>query len=705
MGRQEQIVGERLKKIEELRKQGINPYPYKFDKKDSSAELQEAHKDLKPEKKAKAKAQIAGRITIIRDIGKIIFAVLQDYSGKIQLVLQEPDTSDKKIEFFKKYIDSGDFVGVKGDIFRTKRGELSILVKDLELLSKSIQPLPEKWHGLQDKEERYRKRYLDLIMNPEVKNTFEKRTKILNAIREFLNSKGFMEVDTPILQPIYGGGAAKPFTSELNALKMKVYLSISKELYLKRLIAGGYEKIYELNRIFRNEGIDATHNPEFTMLETMWAYVDYESNMDLFEEMIEFIAKKVLGKTKITYQDQEIELKAPWKRMTMYESIKKYVKINVEKMSDSEIKDFIIEKRIKLKTEFRRGLAIEEIFSELVQPNLIQPTIIYDYPVDTSPLAKKKKDNPELAERFEPFIKGWEMGNNYTELNEPQELKKVFTEQAEFKERGDEEASPYDEDFVNALEVGMPPTSGVGLGVDRLIMLLTNSPSIRDVIFFPFMRPEVKEIKENNDPKPNGTSSNKNSKASELLHKSKSGIKIKREDAFKVLKSHVESESLINHCLAVEASMREYAKKYGEDEELWGVSGLLHDFDYEKFPQEHTIKGSEILIEKNYPKEIIHAILAHYSSFTGVERDTLLAKCLFAVDELSGLVTAMSKVRPTKFDDIDSESVEKALKKKEFAKNISREDIEIGIRELNVNRKEHFETIIYALKKLSKEKK
>jgi len=316
------------------------------------------------------------------------------------------------------------------------------------------------------------------------------RERIIKRLREFLDSKGFIEVDTPMLQPIYGGGAAKPFVSELNSLKMRVYLTISNELYLKRLIVGGFEKVYAMNRAFRNEGIDFTHNPEFTLLETMWAYVDYKSNMDLFEEMVEYAAKKVLGKTKIAYQGREIELKRPWKRMTMAEAIKKFAKIDTEKMSDRQLKDFLEKNNLKLKAEFRRGIAIEEIFSEIVQKQLIQPTIIYDYPADTSPLAKKKRGNPKLAERFEPIINGWEMGNNYSELNEPEELKRVFLEQAEFKKRGYEEAAPYDEDFVNALEVGMPPTSGLGLGVDRLVMLFTNQASIRDVILFPFMRPQ-----------------------------------------------------------------------------------------------------------------------------------------------------------------------------------------------------------------------
>lgn len=489
MGRKEEIIKERLKKLEELKKKGINPYPHNFDKKNTCKELQEKHKKLGKGKKSRNKTKIAGRVMVIRSFGKIIFADLKDSTGEIQIQLQKGETGKKEIDFFEKYIDKGDFVGVEGGIIKTKRGELTVLVKKLKLLSKSILPLPEKFHGLKDKEERYRRRYLDLIMNPEIKDVFEKRGKIINSIREFLDSKGFTEVQTPMLQPQYGGGAAKPFVTKLESLKMKLYLSISNELYLKRLNVGGFEKIYEMNKVFRNEGIDSYHNPEFTILETMWAYKDYTANMDLFEEMVEYVAKKVLGKTKIEYQGVKINLKRPWKRMTMKEAIKKYAGINIGR-SDKELKKFLKKKKINLDRKFRRGLAIEEIFEKFVQPKLIQPTIIYDYPTDISPLAKPKEENKEITERFEPIINGWEMGNNYTEMNNPEKLKKILLEQAEFKKRGDEEAEPFDKDFIKALRYGMPPTSGLGLGVDRLVMLLTNQPSIRDVILFPFMKPK-----------------------------------------------------------------------------------------------------------------------------------------------------------------------------------------------------------------------
>ena len=490
MARKEEIVKEREKKIKELRKQKINPYPYRFDKSHDNLVLQRKFRKLKAGKTTRKKVKIAGRVKVIRDIGKLIFVEVEDFSGKIQIQLQKSETPDKVMSFFKKYIDAGDFIGVDGKIIRTNRGELSVLVDKLELLSKSLLPLPEKWHGLQDKEERYRKRYLDLIMNPEIKEVFVKRQETINAIREFLVKKGYLEVDTPVLQPIYGGTNARPFETELNALKMKVYLRVSNELYLKRLIAGGYEKIFEFSKDFRNEGIDATHNPEFTLMETMCAYSSYKENMDLVEEMLEFVAKKVTGKTKINYQGKIINFKRPWKRISMLDSIKKYAKINVKKLSDEKLKDKIKQLGIKL-DGFSRGVAIEEIFSELVEEHLIQPTIVYDYPFETCGLAKPKQDNPEYAERFEPYINGWELGNVYSELNDPRVLEEYWKKQEKASKK-DVEAQRLDEDFLNALKVGMPPTSGVGIGVDRLVMLLTDSASIRDVILFPFMKPEGK---------------------------------------------------------------------------------------------------------------------------------------------------------------------------------------------------------------------
>jgi len=493
MGREEEIVKARLDKIKAMKSEGIEPYPYNFEKKENADELQEKYKKLKNDSKSKDKARIAGRIMMIRNLGKLAFLTVQDGSGKIQVQIQEGETGEKEREFFKKFIDSGDFIGVDGTILRTKRGELTVLAKKIELLSKAIKPLPEKWHGLQDKEERYRKRYLDLVMNPEVKEVFVKRSKIINAIREFLDSGGFLEVDTPVLQPIYGGAAAKPFMTHLNALDMKIFLRISPELYLKRLIVGGFEGVYEFSKNFRNEGIDRTHNPEFTLLELYKAYADYNDMMKITEEMYEYVAKKVLGTTEVEYQGKKISFKTPWARMTMNEAIKKHAKIDVKKMSDEKLKEIIEKNHIKTKGE-SRGWLIAGIFEHFCEEHLIQPTFIYDYPEETSPLCKEKrgKEITNIIERFEPYIAGCEVGNAYSELNDPVRQEILLEQQAGELKKGNEEANPMDDDFVSALESGMPPTGGLGLGIDRMIMFMTNSPSIRDVLLFPFMKSSEK---------------------------------------------------------------------------------------------------------------------------------------------------------------------------------------------------------------------
>jgi lysyl-tRNA synthetase, class II len=489
-GREAQIINERKKKIKELKGDNINPYPAKFvlhKDRTLSEDIKKEFSNLKNEERSKKEKVLAGRIMTKRSFGKLNFISLQDSAGTIQVVIQKEETPEDAIKLFKK-MDSGDIIGVKGKVMKTKTGEVSLLAQELFILTKAILPLPDKHAGLQDKEERYRKRNLDLIMNPEVKEVFNKRSKAISAIRNFLTKKGYLEVETPVLQPIYGGTSAKPFESNLNALDMKVYMRISNEMYLKRLIGGGYEKIFEFSRDFRNEGIDATHNPEFTLMETMCAYVSYEENMDLVEEMLEFTAKEVTGSTKVKYGDEVLNFKRPWKRIRLVDSLKEYAKLDVEKMSDAELKKELKKNKIEIPI-FKRGIAIEELFGELVEPKLIQPTIVYDYPFETCGLAKPKEDNPKYTERFEPYVNGWELGNVYSELNDPQVLEEYWKGQEKDLSL-DEESQRLDEDFLNMLKVGMPPTSGVGIGIDRLIMILTNQPSIRDVLFFPFMKPE-----------------------------------------------------------------------------------------------------------------------------------------------------------------------------------------------------------------------
>ncbi len=494
MGREDLIIGERKRKLEELRKLGINPYPHKYCPEDFSSEIKEKYKKLKENQKTKDYVKIAGRVMTIRDLGKLIFTTIQDSYGKLQIILQKDETSKNDFEIFKKYIDVGDFIGAEGIIMKTKTGEISVLIKKMQIITKSILPLPEKWHGIIDKEERYRKRYLDLIMNPEVKKVFEKRTIILDSIREFLKKKEFVEIETPYLQTIYGGAAAKPFKTHLNALDIDLYLAISPELYLKRLIVGGYEKIYTIARNFRNEGIDRWHNPEFTMMEIYQAYADYNDMMDLFEDIYENACKKVNGSTKVEFRGKVVDFKKPWKRMTMAQAIKKYAGIDVEKMSEKEMCNFIEKNNVDCKQKCW-GWGVQAIFEHFCEEKIEQPTFIINHPLETTPLCKLHRNDKlcRTIERFEPFCMGAELGNAYSELNDPIMQRKLLEEQQKMLAKGDEEANPLDEDFINAIEIGMPPTGGLGLGIDRMVMLLTGQESIRDVLLFPFMKPEIED--------------------------------------------------------------------------------------------------------------------------------------------------------------------------------------------------------------------
>lgn len=484
------LIAERIKKLMELKERYV--LPYRFEKKNSNKELQEKYSLLKPEEHTEDIAMTAGRIVALRRMGKVTFMHLMDNDAKIQVYFNEreyPNYSDLKL------LDMGDFIGVKGKLFKTKTGELTINVLEMEFLSKAIRPLPEKYHGLQDTEIKYRQRYLDLIMDDASKKRFVTRTKIIKAIREFLDERGFMEVENPIIQPIYGGAAAKPFITHYNDLNMKAYLRISLELYLKKLIVGGFEKVYEMGKVFRNESIDTTHNPEFTMMELYWAYADYTDIMTLVEDLYTYVALKVLGTTTITYQGKEIDLKKPWKRMTMTDALLEYGGIDATKLSEQEIKQLLDKHKIEYRDEMSRGLLINQLF-KLAEEKLIQPIFIIDHPKETTPLCRLHRENPELIERFEPYINGWEIGNAYSELNDAIRQRYLLEEQAKNLRSGiDAEANPMDEDFCKAIDHGFPPTGGLGLGIDRMVMLFTDSASIRDVIFFPTMKPQEDEAK------------------------------------------------------------------------------------------------------------------------------------------------------------------------------------------------------------------
>ncbi len=484
---EQELINERLKKLEDIKKLGINPYPYTFEKTHDTIAILDRFKKLKKEEKTKNKVSVAGRIVSLRRMGKASFAHLQDASGKIQFYIKEDDIGSTQYELFKKF-DIGDIVGIHGTVFRTKMGEITIHCTQMTLLTKSIRPLPEKWHGLKDVEARYRNRHLDLISNPETKIIFIKRAQIVSSMRAFLDTKGFLEVETPVLQKIYGGANARPFKSFLHDLKMDVYLRISDELYLKRLIVGGFEKVYEISKDFRNESIDRTHNPEFTLMEAYAAYWDYEDVMKLTEQMVAFIAKQVNGTTKCVFKGKTINLQPPWQRLSMIDAIKKYAKINVTKLSDAEIQATLRNYNIEYEGDYTRGIAIQLLFEELCEDKLVGPVFIIDHPKETTMLCKTKRGNPQLIERFEPYVAGMEIGNAYSELNDPLLQRQLLEEQARQLRAGSEEAHPMDEEFVQTLEVGMPPTGGVGISVDRITMILTGQESIRDVVFFPFMK-------------------------------------------------------------------------------------------------------------------------------------------------------------------------------------------------------------------------
>ncbi len=477
----------RREKLEELRSSGIEPYPYKYLKTHSSLEILEEYKDLKGDKEGKVEVSIAGRIMTRREHGRATFAHIQDESGKIQIYAKVDVLGPEKYKLFEK-LDIGDIIGVKGTVFRTKRGELTIRISDFILLCKSLHPLPEKWHGLQDKELRYRERYVDLIVNPEVKDVFIKRSKVISLIRKFLNDRDFIEVETPVLHTLSGGAAAKPFETYHDALDMNLFLRIAPELYLKRLIVGGIEKVYEIGRVFRNEGMSYKHNPEYTILEIYEAYADYESMMKLVEEMITFIISEIIGKLKIEYRGEIIDFMLPWKKITLTEALKHYADIDVE-APEEDLRKIAKERGFEGAEEIGIGKIISLLYDKFVEPNLKEPTFIIDYPIETTPLAKKKRGNPHLVERFEVIVSGMEIANAFSELNDPIDQRERFKEQLELRAAGDVEAESMDEDFLRALEYGMPPTGGIGIGVDRLVMLVTNSSSIRDVLLFPHMKP------------------------------------------------------------------------------------------------------------------------------------------------------------------------------------------------------------------------
>ncbi len=682
-----QLLKVRREKLSALQENGKDPFQItKYNVTHHSQEIKDNFEALEGQQ-----VSIAGRVMSKRIMGKASFCNVQDLQGDIQSYVARDSIGEEAYADFKKY-DVGDIVGIEGEVFRTKTGEKSIHAHKVTLLSKSLQILPEKYHGLVNTDIRYRQRYTDLIMNEDVKKTFVARSKIISSIRRYLDGQGFLEVETPMLVSNAGGAAARPFETHYNALDEDVKLRISLELYLKRLIVGGMERVYEIGRVFRNEGLDARHNPEFTLMELYQAYTDYYGMMELTENMFRHVAKEVCGTTTVPYGEAMIDLGQPFARMTMVEAVKQYAGVDFDTVKDTaEAKKLADEKGVHYEDRHKKGDILNLFFEEYVEEHLVQPTFIMDHPIEISPLTKKKPENPEYVERFELFITGREMCNAYSELNDPIDQRERFRAQEEALAAGDEEANTTDEDFMNALEIGMPPTGGIGYGIDRLVMLLTNSPAIRDVLLFPTM----KSLEKGQEKK--AADREKNGKTQAAKQSS-----ITRDQAWELLRKYNKEPFHLQHALTVEGVMRWFAKELGyeAEEDFWGITGLLHDIDFELYPEEHCKKAPELLRGAGVSEDMIYAICSHGYGMCSEEEPKLeMEKVLYAADELTGLIWSCALMRPSKSTmDMEVKSLKKKFKDKKFAAGCSRETISQGAERLGWELDELFDKTILAMR-------
>ncbi len=676
----------RREKLAELQENGKNPFVItKYDVTHHAVDIKERYDELEGQQ-----VTLAGRVMQKRVMGKASFCNILDQTGNIQSYVARDSIGEEEYKDFKK-LDIGDIVGLEGEVFKTKTGEISIHASAVKLLSKSLQILPEKYHGLTNTDMRYRQRYVDLIMNMESRDTFIKRSKIISAIRRYLDGQGFLEVETPMLVSNAGGAAARPFETHFNALDEDFKLRISLELYLKRLIVGGLERVYEIGRVFRNEGLDTRHNPEFTLMELYQAYTDYNGMMDLTENLYRHVAREVLGTTTIVYNGVEMDLGKPFERITMVDAVKKYVGVDWNEVETLEQARALADKHhVEYEDRHKKGDILSLFFEEFAEEHLVQPTFVMDHPIEISPLTKKKPENPEYVERFEFFMNGWEMANAYSELNDPIDQRERFKAQEELLAQGDEEANTTDEDFLNALEIGMPPTGGIGFGIDRMCMLMTDSAAIRDVLLFPTMK--------SLDKKPSDSA--KSGKKETAREAKKSSIS--REQALELLKKYNKEPFHIQHALTVEGVMRWFAKElgYGQEEEFWGITGLLHDIDFELYPEEHCKKAPELLREAGVGEDMIYAVCSHGYGICSEEEPKLeMENVLFASDELTGLIWSCALMRPSKSTmDLEVKSLKKKFKDKRFAAGCSREIISQGAERLGWELDELFDKTIRAMR-------
>lgn len=689
-----EIIKSRKEKLENFYKEGLNPYP------DSSRRTHTIKKvldDFEALDKEQAEIVLSGRIRSIREHGGSTFIHINDSSGTLQAYLKRDVLGKKKYKFFKNF-DIGDFIELTGKVFVTKKGEKTLLVSDYKILAKTLRPLPEKWKGLQDKELRFRKRYLDLLMNPEVKKRFVKRAKICDALRDFLTERGFLEVDTPVLQTRASGALARPFITQHETLGIPLYLRIAPETYLKRLIIGGFEKVFEMARVFRNEGIDTAHLQDFTILEFYWAYKNYEFLMKKTEEMFVYVLERVLGDLKIKYQGQEIDFTPPWPRQTFRDLIKRDCGIDINQYKEiSKLQKEIKKRKIKIKDKEYPSFAslVDALYKEVSRSKIKKPVFVIGHPIEISPLARKNDKNPRFVDRFQLVVLGQELVNAYSELVNPEEQRKRFSDQVKARKAGDKEAHMMDQDYIEAMEYGMPPMAGWGMGVDRFVMLLTNVPNIREAVFFPLLKPK-KDYSEEETRKDAG-------KARRLSSRINPGIG--REKAWKLICQYVKNENSRKHMLATEAIMRALARHFRRDEKLWGIAGLLHDLDmeivdYKAEPQRHGPETCKILEKEGVHSVILSAIKAHNEK-CGSERTNLMEKAIYAVDPLTGLIVASCLVLPLKkLSDLKTKSVLKRFKEKSFARG-ARRDVIASCRSFGLELSEFVEIGLKAMQDIS----
>ena len=702
---------------------GVQPYPIHSTVTAHAAELEERYADLADGDVTEDVYSLTGRIRAFRKQGKIAFIVLEDCTGSIQLFCQVNNLPEGDWALLSNF-DLGDVIGATGHVIRTKRGQLSIAPTHLEMLSKSLRPLPEKFHGLTDREVRYRQRYVDLIMNADVRETFRKRSQIISLIRRYMEADGYMEVETPMMHAILGGANAKPFVTHFNALDRDFYLRIATELPLKRCIVGGLERVFEIGRQFRNEGMDLTHNPEFTSMEAYCAYSDLDGMKALTEGLFKAIAREVCGCEEghevITYQGQTVDMSGTWASRPLAEIASEVIGEHVDMDTPVEhLRELCESRGIETQDNWGAGKLLFEIYDELGEATLVNPTFVCDYPEEVSPLSKRKDDDPRLTDRFELVICGHEYANAFSELNDPVDQAGRFAEQVAAKGFGDDEAMGYDYDYVRALEYGMPPAGGIGYGIDRMVMLFCDAPAIRDVLLFPAMKPETitkadiaSQLPETTDGAAASVDALADDAENGAANEAAAGraeapaleTGLTRDQAFDLLKQYNEDPFHIAHGQTLEGLMRYYAEQYDPaNVEFWGQVGLLHDLDWEKFQDEvnHTVKAGEILAEAGAKPELARAIQTHNSDNNpDLPAPTAKMECvLFACDELSGLIQAACLMRPSKsVMDFEVKSLKKKFKDKKFAAGCNRDVIRRGAELMGMELDELFASVIDAMK-------